>query len=291
MERSGLNKVFLNDKLVDEDEAVVSAQDGGFLYGAGLFETLRGDQGVVFRLDDHLDRLFSSASQLGMDLPFDKTFVAEAVASVLEANDLKDARLRVTVTSGPVSAPEDQRRPTLLIAGAPLQGYPEDYYRHGVRVILCPYRQNPSDPLTGHKSTSYFPRMLALRLAHQGHAAEALWFTPDGGLAEGCVSNVFLVKDGSLLTPPLDTPVLPGIARKAVATIAGEQSLSLTEQRLTIDDLLGADEVFLTNVIMKVLSVTGIEKHSVGDGKVGSVSRRLLTAFDELIKNPNGKKP
>jgi branched-chain amino acid aminotransferase len=167
-----------------------------------------------------------------------------------------------------------------------LQGYSEDYYKNGIRVILCPYRQNPSDPLTGHKSTSYFPRMLALRLAHRSHAAEALWFTPDGGLAEGCVSNVFLVKHGTLLTPPLDTPVLPGIARKAVATIAGEQSLTLSEQRLTIDDLLGADEVFLTNVIMKVLSVTGIEKHTVGEGKVGPVSRRLLTAFDESIKNP-----
>jgi branched-chain amino acid aminotransferase len=119
---NAMPKVFLNDKLVDEDEAVVSAQDGGFLYGAGLFETLRGDQGVVFRLDDHLDRLFSSASKLGMDLPFDKAFVTQGIASVLEANGLKDARLRVTVTSGPVSVPEDQRRPTLLIAATPLQG-------------------------------------------------------------------------------------------------------------------------------------------------------------------------
>ena len=284
-----MSKVFLNDRLVDETDAMVSVADGGLLYGAGLFETMRTCHRKVFGLDDHLDRLFASSRHLSIDLPFDKTFLASNIDQVLEANGLTDARLRLTLTSGPISVPDDQRRPTLLIAATTLQGYAAEYYNKGVRVILCPYRQNPSDPLTGHKSTSYFPRMLALRLAHQGGAAEALWFTPDGMLAEGCVSNIFLVKEGCILTPPLDTPVLPGIARKTVSRIATEQSMEWFERALTIDDLLGADEAFLTNVIMKVLPVTGIEKHSVGNGSIGPISRQLLVAFDEQIENQCGK--
>jgi branched-chain amino acid aminotransferase len=284
-----MSKVFLNDQLVDEDQAFVSVADGGLLYGAGLFETLRSSHGVVFRLDAHLDRLFSSAVKLAIDLTFDRTFVDESISSVLEANGLQDARLRLTVTSGPVSAPEGQRQSTLLIAATALQGYPDEYYNKGIRVMLCPYRQNPSDPLAGHKSTSYLPRMLGLRLAHQNGAAEALWFTPDGHLAEACVSNVFLVQAGVLLTPPLDTPVLPGIARDTLAGIARQESIEWTERKLTVDELLGADEVFLTNIIMKVLPVTGIEKHTVGSGRVGPVSRRLLTAFNEQIEMQCGK--
>jgi branched-chain amino acid aminotransferase len=278
-----MSKVFLNDGLVDEGSACVSVADGGLLYGAGLFETLRSSHGVVFREEDHLARLFSSAAKLSMDLTFDKAFVARAIDKVLEANGLQDARLRVTVTTGPVSFQEGQRRSTLLVAATAMQEYPDEYYNKGIRVVLSPYRQNPSDPLTGHKSTSYLARMLAIRLAHLSGAAEALWFTPDGCLAEGCVSNVLLIKAGAIQTPPLDMPVLPGIARRTVAEIAGRLSIGWADRRVTIDDLLGADEVCLTNVIMKVLPVTSVEKHTVGDGHVGPVSRRLLAAFNEQI--------
>jgi branched-chain amino acid aminotransferase len=279
-----MNKVFLNDRLMDEDQASVSVADGGLLYGAGLFETLRSSGGAVFRLDDHLARLFASAARLSIDPTFDAAYVAEAIDGVLKANGLQEARLRVTVTTGPVSSPEEARRPTLLVAATALQSYPDEYYNKGVRVILCPYRQNPSDPLTGHKSTSYFPRMLALREAIASGAAEALWFTPDGTLAEGCVSNVLLIKAGAIATPPLSTPVLPGIARKTVAEIAQAASIEWSERPLTIDDLLAADEVCVTNVIMKVLPVTSVERHTVGEGRVGDVSRRLLTAFNERIE-------
>jgi branched-chain amino acid aminotransferase len=279
-----MSKVFLNDRLMDEDQACVSVGDGGLLYGAGLFETLRSSAGTVFRLDDHMARLFASAAKLSVGLTFDAAYVAKAIDAVLQANGLQEARLRVTVTTGPVSAPEEARRPTLLVAATALQGYPDEYYKKGVRVILCPYRQNPTDPLTGHKSTSYFPRMLALRQAVASGAAESLWFTPNGALAEGCVSNVLLIKAGAIATPPLSTPVLPGIARKTVAEIAEAASIEWNERPLTIDDLLGADEVCITNVIMKVLPVTSIEKHTVGEGLVGDVTRRLLAAFNERIE-------
>jgi len=152
-------------------------------------------------------------------------------------------------------------------------------------VILCPYKQNPSEPIYGHKTTSYFSRMLGLNLAHQKRAAEALWFTVDNRLAEGCISNVFLVKDSALYTPPIRTPVLAGVSRKTVCQIAFKNSIKLSEKDLYINDLLGADEIFLTNVIMQIMPVNSVEKHTVGDGKVGTVTKKLQKHFDEFIKN------
>ena len=131
--------------------------------------------------------------------------------------------------------------------------------------------------------------MIALNLAHQRRAAEAIWFTLDNRLAEGCISNVFLVKDSGLLTPPINTPVLPGVARKTVCQLAMQNSIKFTEKDLTIDDLLGADEIFLTNVIMQVMPVTKIERHTVGDSLVGPITKKLLKSFEELVKKECGK--
>jgi branched-chain amino acid aminotransferase len=288
-----VDKVFLNDKLLDIDKACISAADSGFLYGAGLFETMRSHNGVVFALQDHLERLFASASTLSINNPYDRQYIKDAIYKLLQANELTDARLRLTLTNGPMSESDEQRKPTLLITATKLQTYPQEFYKNGVTVVLCPFRQNPNDPTCGHKTTSFFSRMLALSLAHQKRAAESLWFTPDNRLAEGCISNVFLVKDSVLYTPLVTTPVLPGIARKTVCRIAAENSIELVEKDLYINDLLGADEVFLTNVIMQVLPVAGIEKHTPvlsceskngGDGKVGPVTKKLQNCYAEVFK-------
>lgn len=278
-----MSKVYLNDKIVPSDEAMICASDAGFLYGSGLFETLRVEHGSAFCVDQHLERLFNSAAALEMGLTHTPDSLKEAITEVLEANDLSEARVRLTVSAGTPSDDDEKVNSTTLITAVPLVPYAEACYEQGILVILCPYRQNPADPLAGHKGTSYFSRMLGLRTAHQKRAAEALWFTTDGYLAEGCVSNVFLVKDNRLLTPPLGTPVLPGIARHTVCRLAAEQGLDLEEKALTIDDLLGADEVFVTNVIMKVMPVVHVEQHSVGEGKVGPVTQILMTQFDEFI--------
>ncbi len=277
-------KVFLNDGLVEVEQAGVSVADSGFLYGAGLFETMRSRNAVVFRLQDHLDRLFLSAATLSVAHSYEKPYIAEAIDKLLQANGLKDARLRLTLTGGPLAESEEQRKPTLLITATEFRPYPPDYYRTGVLVVLCPFRQNTTDPTCGHKTTSYYPRLLALNLAHQRRAAEAVWFTTDHRLAEGCVSNVFLVKNSVLHTPSAQTPVLPGIARKTVLQLARQQSLEVVEKDLFIADLLEADEVFLTNVIMEVLPVVNVERHTVGDGKVGPVTQRLREAFLETIE-------
>ena len=276
-------KVFLNDELVDIDKAYISVTDSGFLYGAGLFETMRSRNGVVFSLRDHLDRLFFSAGILSINIPYDRKYITEAIDRLLLANELIDARLRLTLSNGPMTESE-QRKSTLLITAAPLRPYPPEYYKNGVLVVLCPYRQNPTDPTYGHKTTSYFPRMIALSLAHQKRAAEALWFTMDNRLAEGCVSNVFLVKNSVLYTPPIKTPVLAGVARKTVCQIAQAQSIEFIDRDLTIDDVLAADEIFLTNVIMEVMPVVKVEQHTVGQGTVGPMTKRLKAGFDELIE-------
>jgi len=276
--------VFLNDKLVDADKACISISDSGFLYGAGIFETMRSCNAVVFALEDHLERLFSSANNLSINNTYDKNFITDAIYKVLQANKLTDARLRLTLTSGSMSASEEKPNPTLLITAAKFQPYPPEYYKNGVLVVLCPFRQNISDPLCGHKAISYFARMIALNLAHQKRAAEALWFTTDNRLAEGCISNVFLVKDSGLYTPSLKTPVLPGVARKVLCRIASENSIEVIEKDLSIDDLLGADEIFLTNVIMQIMPITRVEKHTVGDGKVGTLTEKLTKYFDEFVK-------
>ena len=278
-------QVFLNDRMIDRDKACISVTDSGFLYGAGLFETMRSHNGVVFALADHLDRLFFSARSLSINNPYQKGDIADAVYKVLAANKLTDARLRLTFTNGPMVETDQDRKPTLLITATKFRSYPPEYYKNGISVILCPFRQNPYEPTCGHKTTNYYSRMLALSMAHQRRAAEALWFTTGNHLAEGCISNVFLVRDSVLYTPPVETPVLAGVARKTVCQLALKNSIELTEKDLTIDDVLSADEIFLTNVIMQVMPITSVEKHTVGDGKVGPTVKKLQRSFAELIEN------
>jgi len=284
-------KVFLNDNLIDFDQAHLSVAETGFLYGAGLFETMRSRNGIVFRLHDHLDRLFQSAGVLAIVHSYDKPYISDAVAKLLQANELTEARLRLTLTNGPLTDSEDQRKPTLLITAMEFRPYPAEYYKTGVLVILCPFRQNTMDPTCGHKTTNYYPRLLALNLARQKQAVEAVWFTTDNRLAEGCVSNIFLVKNSVLYTPPIETPVLPGIARRTVQQLAQQQSIELVEKDLLIADVLEADEVFLTNVIMEVLPVIQVEKHTVGDGKVGPITTKIRERFLQAIEDECRRQP
>ncbi len=277
-------KAFLNDSLIDLDEARVSVTDSGLLYGAGLFETMRSRNGVVFRLADHLDRLFFSAQALSIIHSYGKEHVRAATDALLKANGLADARLRLTLTGGPLAQSEEQRQATLVITATEFKPYPSDYYRTGVMVILCPFRQNTTDPTYGHQTTSFLPCLLALNLARQRRAAEALWFTQDNRLANGCLSSVFLVKNSILYVPPMEAPALADPARRVIRELAQQQSIELSEKDLYIADVLEADEIFLANVVMEVLPVVGVERHTVGEGRVGPVTQRLSEAFAQTIE-------
>jgi len=274
-------KIFLNNEIVDSAEAKISCSDAGFLYGAGLFETMRAANGIVFALDEHLNRLFTSAEKLNIKLRGDRKFFADRVYALLNANELKQARIRITATSGAMGL--ENPEPTLLITATDFETYPKEYYEKGILAVLNSYRQNPADVLSGHKSTSYFARISALAMAHQKRAAEAIWFTVDGRLAEGCVSNVFLVKNSVLLTPSLNAGILPGIARRTVLKLAQDNSIKAEEKDLSINDLLDADEIFLTNVIMQVLPVIAVEAHNVGNSKPGKITRQIMTIYDEYF--------
>ncbi len=287
--------VFLNGRIVPADQALVSVFDAGFTHAAGLFETLRAYDGKVMRLDDHLDRLIHSAAQLGLQmpasmeagLPSSKGDLRRAAYEVLQANRLRDARLRLTITPGSVPRPgqsmEHPAPPSVLITAGPVQPYPAELYRHGMRVAICPYKQNRFDPLAGHKTLAYLPRLLAMKEAAARKCNEALWFTTDNHLAEGSICNVFIVRDGALSTPPLDTPVLPGVVRKAVIELSRENDIALTEEPILIETLLTASEVFLTGSVLEIMPVTFIERHQVGEGVPGPTTVRLADLYRHLV--------
>jgi len=274
----------INGRLVPAEQAHVSVFDSGFTQGIGLFETMRAYNGRVFRLDRHLERLRNSARALGWTAVPEAADLRENVGRVVGATELADARVRLTVTTGSLRADAGEPQLTIVATAAPNVKYPPEYYQKGATVLVSDYRQNPDDPTTGHKTTSYFARLTALRLAHARGAAEAMHFTHDGRLAEGAISNVFLVRQRELLTPPLDTPVLPGITRACVTELAAELRIAVHERPLTIHELLAADEVFLTNAMMELLPVVRVEREPIGTERPGEVTRELYEAYGRLVE-------
>jgi branched-subunit amino acid aminotransferase/4-amino-4-deoxychorismate lyase len=276
-------RVYLNGEIIESDRAAVSAFNPSFLQGVGLFETLRSYAGRPLRLEQHIERMQNSAAKLHLSIARALPLVPEAVRAVLDANELTDARIRITVTppdpgalAGSAEPGED---PLLLVTAQPIAAYPAELYEKGMTVLLCTdHRQSAHDPMVGHKTTSYFPRLLALRTAQ-----ERGWFTPANQLAEGCISNVFIASGGRLRTPPLDTPVLPGVTRALILEIAAEERIAVEESAIDVDTLLDADEVFLTNAIMEVMPVTRIERQSIKGEKPGEVTRRLMAAFSAFV--------
>jgi len=284
--------VFLNGHVVPAEEATISVFDAGFAHAAGLFETLRAYRGKVMRLDDHVDRLVKSAATLGLQMPIDKDLIRRGVSDVLQVNELVDARLRIVVTPGGIPRPgqpdEHPTPPTLLITAGAVRPYPPELYKSGMRVCICPYKQNRLDPLAGHKTLGYFSRLMAMKDAAERRCNESLWFTTENRLAEGSVCNVFLVHEGTILTPPLDTPVLPGTVRKAVIELARDSHIPIEERPIDIEMLLAAKEVFLTGSVLEIMPVTSIEKHQVGEGAPGEATQRMAKLYQELVARECG---
>ncbi|MCG3132307.1 MAG: Branched-chain-amino-acid aminotransferase [Phycisphaerae bacterium] len=307
--------VHLNGELLPADAAKVSVFDGGFLHGAGLFETMRAEGGRIFRLDAHLNRLARSAETLSLPIPRSALPGTEAFEELLARNGLREARVRLTATPGAVlpvyaqrpdpddgpeadpsppagtgsrslsAAPADATpAPTICIVADELRPHPPEAYRHGVPVMISRRPQIASDPLTAHKTICYLPRLAALQQARLARCAETLFFDESNHLAEGAISNVFIVRDGRLRTPSLSTPVLPGVARRVVLELAAALGMPADDaEPITINDLLDADEVFLTSVVARVLPVVRVERKTIAQGAPGPVTTRLLAAFRDLI--------
>lgn len=284
---------YLNGRLVPETDAWVTIDDGGWLHGAGLFETMRAEHGRIFRLESHIARLRQSAEALLRPIAQEILPTPADFAALLERNELRIARVRLTVSAGSMrgarrddAADDADDGPALTVCAtvSPLGGYDAAAYRAGMGVVVSPYLLSPSDPLAAHKTTARLSRLLGLRAARAAGCDEALWFTTGHHLADGCVSNVFVVRGGVLKTPPVDTPVLPGIARGVVLELAADRDIEAQQCALTIDDVLDADEVFLTNAIMQVMPVVRVEKRSIKDGQVGPIASRLLEAYRDIVQ-------
>lgn len=282
--------VSINGRLLPADQAQVSVFDSAFMQGVGLFSTMRAYNGCVPRMDRHLARLHDSAVALGWTLLPETDVMRAGVEQVLAATEQADARVRLTVTTGSLRAGADAANGLTIVANAsPGTPYQAELYRRGVTVLISKYAQSAADPTAGHKTTSYFARLAALREAHTKHAFESLWLTPEDLLAEGCISNIFLVKDGELRTPRLDTPILPGITRGAILELAGKRKIAAREMDLSVDDLRSADEVFLTNSLIEVLPVVRIDREPIGTEKVGDATRELYEAYGELVERECGE--
>lgn len=287
--------VYFNGALLPEGKAAISIDNGGWLHGAGLFETMRAANGHVLQLNAHLDRLRRSAAKLLLPIEPASLPSGNQLAALVEQNALTDARIRLTVSAGPMYAGgasaghtgnAEPSAPSLTVCAtvAPLVPYAPQCYSQGVRAAVCDFRVSPTDPVAGHKTTSYLPRLLGLRAANRKRCLEALWFTTSNELAEGCVSNVFVVKDAVVKTPRVETPVLPGIARRTVLDAARAIGMETRECPLHINDLLDADEAFLTNTIMEVLPLVGIENSDVKDGRVGPIAKKLGEVYQSRVR-------
>jgi branched-chain amino acid aminotransferase len=285
-------EVWLNGEFIDDTEAGVSVRDAGFLHAAGVFTTVRVKDGLPVRLDAHLSRLRRSCETLFVPLVPNDAVLTEAAVGLVRRLNLRQARMRLTVTRG--VADFQQAVPTALWTAAPFEPYPAPFYDNGMTVIVMnQHKLNPYDVQAGHKTLDYFSRFNALQAAARKSAAEALWFNVHNYLQSGSISNVFLVTRGVLRTPPTDeelkdqdtaasTPypksnVLPGVTRAAVLEAATEQGIEVQRCGLSIDDLLAADEVFLTNSLMGVMPVGRVEQHAYAAGP-GPVTARLREA-------------
>ena len=302
--------VWLNGQFISADDATLSIFDAGFQHGIGLFETMAAANGRVFRAEHHVKRLIESAKQLRLSERLQVDPLVEAIQLAVTHNKVDRARVRLTVTGGNLnmlqstgSSPHD---PTILVVVQPPTEYPDTFFEKGVAVTVANGRLSPWTIGAGHKTLDYWSNIHALQEAAAVRAGEALWLTPDAHIACGSVSNVFLVKDDALLTPPARTemhsgepsPVLPGVTRAAVLELASGRQIE--RRPVSVDELLAADEVFMTNSSWQILPATSLllrartgegddsdvalQVHTIGDGGVGPNTSDLRTALLALIE-------
>ena len=293
-------KVWINDEFIDEETASVSLRDTGLLHAAGVFTTMRSYGGTVFQLPRHLERIRQSCDALFIPLQYKDDKLSKAIAQLLKKNNIKDARLRMTVTRG--AAKQDPLHglhltPNCFITASALDPYPREYYEKGLTVsVIDEQKLNPYDLQAGHKTVNYFSRLAALRNANMKGAGEAIWFDVHNYLQSGSISNIFIYKNGHLMTPPtnsevardpktakLKSCVLPGVTRLTVIELANTLDIPCAAALLTINELLDADEVFLTNSIMGIMPVVRVERKAIGLEKPGPITMQLSEVFAKKV--------
>jgi branched-chain amino acid aminotransferase len=281
-------KVYVDGKFYDEAEAKISVFDHGLLYGDGIFEGIRAYHGRIFKLKEHLDRLFYSAKAILLTIPISPAELTAAVVETCRRNEVHDGYIRLVVTRGIGTLglnPNRCKDPSVIIIAGKIQLYPPELYQKGMEIITVPTVRNLHSALNpAIKSLNYLNNILAKIEANNAGCEEAILLNAEGFVAECTGDNIFIVKENHLQTPPLSAGALYGITRRVVLELAAESGLKTSESNLTRYDLFNADECFLTGTGAEIVPVVKLDGRVIGTGKPGPVTAQLVTKYHSLTK-------
>ncbi len=279
------NFIFLNDKIIPDTEGSVSTGDRGFLYGDSIYETLRSYKGKPFKLSEHMERMRQSAKQLRISFEYTNTKIGGWINELTERNHSPDAYIRITLsrgTGGGRLQMSDNIVPTTLIQIKPFAPYEKKLYEEGMSLVVSECRRSTSCPISRHKSTNLLKSILLKEEANKKAAHDSIILNTDGYVAECVVSNIFMVSGGHVITPSLDTNILPGITRSTVLDICNDNGLSTSEDHFTLERLVNADEIFITNSLMEIMPVSKIDDSRIGKTVPGKITQQLMNAYKGL---------
>src|SRR6056297_832573 len=280
--------IYINGEYFSREDAKISVYDHGLLYGDGVFEGMRIYGGKVFRLQQHLKRLWESARAIVLDIPIDLRAMTEAVEATVKRNELTEGYIRLVVTRGGNQLGLDPFRcddPQVIIIADRISLYPESYYQDGLDLVTAAtIRNNPAALNPRIKSLNYLNNIVAKIEGLRAGCVEALMLNHKGEVAECTGDNIFTVKHGRLNTPPIEAGILEGITRNAVIELALAQGIPISQLPMTRHDVIIADECFLTGSAAEVIPVVRLDGRVIGDGKPGPVTQQLLQAFHQLVR-------
>lgn len=287
-------KVYINGKFYEKADAKVSVFDHGLLYGDGVFEGIRSYGRLVFKLKEHIDRLFESAKSIMLDIPLTKEQLLKAVVAALKENRLEDAYIRLVVTRGEGDLGLDPRKcrgnATIIIIADKIALYPEKYYKEGLKIITVPTLRNLPEALNPQiKSLNYLNNILAKMEATNAGFDEAIMLDSLGYVAECTGDNIFIVKSGNLYTPPQCMGTLRGITRDSVLEIARAGKIPAHEHVITRHEVYISDECFLTGTAAEIIPVVAVDGRRIGSGRPGRLTLSLMKKFRELTKKAGVK--
>jgi branched-chain amino acid aminotransferase len=281
-------RIYINGKLFDKADAKISVYDHGLLYGDGVFEGIRIYNGKVFKLKEHVDRLFESAQAIKLDIPMTRAQMVKAIQDTVSANNKKDGYIRPLVTRGAGTLGLDPRKtsdPQVIIIVDDISLYPPELYESGMEIAtVATIRNHPAALNPRIKSLNYLNNILAKIEGIQQGCLESLMLNHKGEIAECTGDNIFLVKDGVLRTPPIDAGVLEGITRDTVIELARKAKITVQEISLTRHDVFVADECFLTGTAAEIIPVVKCDGRAIGAGKPGPITRQLREAFQRYVR-------
>ena len=281
-------KIYIDGKFYSEANAKISVFDHGLLYGDGIFEGIRFYNGRVFRLEEHLHRLWESARSICLEIPMTMRNMTEAVLETIRQNHLRDGYIRLLVTRGIGNLglnPTQCKSPSVIIIAATIALYHEDFYRKGLTIVTCATRRSSPAALNpAVKSLNYLNNVMARVEANLAGADEALMLNDAGNVAECTADNVFIVKHGQIFTPPVAAGALRGITRAVVFEIAAELGVKVREADITRHDVFVADECFLTGTAAEIVPVVKADGRSIGNGKPGPITARIIARFRQVTR-------